>query len=77
MSTSDAISGSGASSNNNSPPQNGLDNQASVAQSSVAGDGLKCEWVACGDRLPSPEKLYVSCCLTFQFHHEIEITQHP
>jgi hypothetical protein len=43
-----------------SPQQD--DGQAGIAQQNVAGDGLKCEWVNCNDRLPTPEKLYDHVC---------------
>jgi hypothetical protein len=33
---------------------------ASVATANVDGNGLRCEWVGCGERLPSPSDLYVS-----------------
>jgi hypothetical protein len=26
----------------------------------VGGDSLVCQWTACGERLPTPEQLYVS-----------------
>ncbi|KAF2664064.1 hypothetical protein BT63DRAFT_460365 [Microthyrium microscopicum] len=35
---------------------------ATIASSNVAGDQLKCEWVGCQDRLPTPEKLYDHVC---------------
>jgi hypothetical protein len=50
-------SASGSNTNGSTPQQA---EASTVAQSNVAGDGLKCEWMNCGDRLPTAEKLYVS-----------------
>ena len=34
--------------------------QTSVAQSTVDGNGLICQWQGCNERQPTPEQLYVS-----------------
>jgi hypothetical protein len=43
------------------------------ANNNVGGDSLVCQWTSCGERLPSPEQLYVSLTSTLSF---IEVDDH-
>lgn len=46
----------------------------SVAQSSVGGDSLTCQWSNCGERLGTAEQLYVSATFSFVLHRSTSLS---
>jgi hypothetical protein len=46
------------------------------ANNNVGGDSLICQWTSCGERLPTPEELYVSSTSALCFFQNHQAAKH-